>query len=162
MTNTISPNELYAREPKEVLGAKFDNYDYIWWGSYFNHVPEIDQYAEYESTDRIQVKIYQDFDFDGRRFWRLASIWYEMQTDAFTFEHLPVMIIRNAGREGDDFSDRFITNPEAYKQMVAHINTLKKFDKAELDDCVDPAEPVDSLLEFYGNSLDGHFERYNF
>jgi hypothetical protein len=150
---SCTPNELYALEPEKVLTGVFNEHDYIWWGCYFNHVPEIDEYADYEDSDKLEVRIYKDFDFDGRRFWRLASIWYDGQ---------PVMIIRNAGREGDDHVSRFVTDRARYIEMVAHILSLQKVKEDEIndEDFVDPDEEVTNLLEFYGNSLFGWFERY--
>ena len=154
-STTCTPNDLYRLEPERIIGGQFNSNEYLWWGSYFNHIPEIDAYAEYEDTDKIEVQIYKDFDFDGRRFWRLASIWFEGE---------PVMIIRNAGREGDDHASRFVTDRERYIQMVSHILSLQKLDESgiEGEDFVDPDEEVTELLEFYGNSLFGWFERYRY
>lgn len=151
-STTCSPNDLYALEPEKILRAEFNKHDYVWWGCYFNHIPEIDAYAEYEDSDKLEVHIYKDFDFDGRRFWRLASIW---------FENKPIMIIRNAGREGDDHVSRFVTDREGYIAMVSHILSLKKMDEAliENEDFVNPDEKITDLLDFYSNSLFGWFER---
>jgi len=119
-STTCTPNDVYALEPEKILSAEFNTHEYIWWGCYFNHIPEIDQYGKYEDSDRISIRIYKEFDFDGRRFWRLASIW---------LDDSPVMIIRNAGREGDDFCDRFVTDRKKYVELVAHILSLKKLEE---------------------------------
>jgi hypothetical protein len=74
------------------------------------------------------------------------------------------MIIRNAGREGDDHVSRFVTDRARYIEMVAHILSLQKVKEDDIndEDFVDPDEEVTNLLEFYGNSLFGWFERYRY
>lgn len=75
------------------------------------------------------------------------------------------MIIRNAGREGDDFCDRFITDYKLYQDMVKYLATLIKPNSQ-----MKPADgeirklndDIPNLTDFYGNDLDGHFERYHF
>lgn len=153
-----TPNMLYELEPERVIteGILSIN-DLLLWGHGFNHIPEIevDNYmfsSSFSETDKIEVRIYKDFNFDHRRFWRLASVWYEGK---------PVMIIRNAGREGDDHSSRFVTDSAQYYKMIYHILTLRVFDVEETyNDTVDPDTVVPKLLEFYENSLFGWFERF--
>ena len=154
-STTCTPNDVYALEPEKILSAEFNTHDYIWWGCYFNHIPEIDQYGKYEDSDRISIRIYKEFDFDGRRFWRLASIW---------LDDSPVMIIRNAGREGDDHVSRFVTDRKKYIELVAHILSLKRLEEDDIncEDVVEPDAEIKDLLDFYGNSLFGWFERYHF
>jgi hypothetical protein len=149
----MKPIDLYNREPELI-----DNDINILRGCYYNHIPEIDetmcQFFDKESVaknNRIKIKIYKDFNFDGRRFWRLASIWLDDK---------PVMIIQNAGREGDDHEERFITNKELYVEMIKFIQTLVPSQFDEIPDIVDENDDIIGLDEFYGNKLDGHFERY--
>jgi hypothetical protein len=152
----MTPNELYARVPE-----KTDKDLEILTGCYYNHIKEIESLSQYgvkldpEKNDRIEIKYYKDFDFDGRRFWRLASIW---------FDDKPIMIIQNAGREGDDSHRRIITDSSGYGEMIGYIAKeliiyeLQSNSKAE-DGFYDADEDVEGIDDFYGNSLDGYFER---
>lgn len=144
----MKPQELYKREPESVES----DINYL-FGHYYNFLPEIENFygwIEPENIKDIEVKIYKDFDFDGRRFWKLASVWYKGK---------PVMITRNAGREGDDHATRFVTDEELYKLMVKYIKTLLPVEFTEVEDVVDPNEDIKELETFYGNTLDGFFER---
>lgn len=143
----MTPRELYARAPVSTtsdLGALR--------GFYYDHVPEVsgDLVAE-DPAVRVVVRVYKHFDFDHRRFWRLASVW---------FDGAPVMIVQNAGREGDDHRERFITNSTAYHAMIDHLQTLTKpAHQTSGGAVVDPDIDVPALDEFYGNKLDGYFEK---
>src|ERR1035437_1712200 len=111
----MKPIDLYNRIPE----SETNDINMV-KGSAYNHIPEIDEYVWFDEktiakNDKIKIYILKYFDFDGRRFWRLATVW---------FEGKPVMIIRNAGREGDDHRSRFVTNETLYKQMVEFIKTL--------------------------------------
>lgn len=143
-----TPNELYAMTPEETTN---DVSRLV--GCYYNHIPEIDEYAEFYhiETPRIEIKYLKDWCYDGRRVWQLATVW---------FWNKPVMIIQNAGREGDDHRVRFITDPEQYKLMIEYIIALMEIPEPKLEDVYKPDEDIDGLTEFYGQSLDGYFERY--
>lgn len=123
-------------------------------GCYYDFLPEIDDYDLYsikpEDNKRLKIKVLKDFDFDGRRFWRLQTLWIDDK---------PVMIMQNAGREGEDHRERFITNDGLYKEVVNYMRELVGDNSNMFDDFVDENEPR-NYLEFYGNHLNGHFERY--
>lgn len=140
-----SPNDLYKIEPEHTeQGA-----DHL-KGCYYNHIPELgDVYLYDADLSRIEVRFIKDWCFDGRRVWQLASVW---------FDGSPCMIVQNAGREGDDFSDRFITNRDAFFAMIDYIRQQTK----QYEDVkeVDPDRPEPMLTEFYSNSLNGVFGRW--
>lgn len=148
-----TPNELYAMDPEKI-----DNNIAILIGCHYNHIEESG--LKYGSLDfalvtdnvneRVKIKYLKDFNFDYRRFWRLASVWYD---------GIPVMIIRNAGREGDDHYSRFITNKEAFHEMCLHIRSLVPLQVEEIIDVIDSEKDIKDLLEFYGNHLNGYFDR---
>ena len=159
----MTPNELYAREPEKVIHPLGEDSSYgpdyqlrHFVGCYYNHLGNDFNIWDIEGINRstrVSLKIYKDFDFDGRRFWRLLSVW---------FDNTPVMILQNAGREGDDWVGRIITDGEMYNNMMNHIRSLFRYkhdDEFDGDLC-DPDVDYPSLTEFYGNSLDGSFERY--
>ena len=162
----MTPNDLYKRMPED------SHYDIsILVGCYYNHIPEVQCQTwnldedKARKDERIMFKVYKDFDFDGRRFWRLASVWVRVGLHGGTMMYKPVMIIRNAGREGDDFQDRIITNHELYQDMIKYLATLVKPNdqiKPDEKEIRDPNVDIPDLTEFYGNELDGHFERYRY
>lgn len=156
----MKPSELYAMTPE-----KTDSDIFVLTGWEFNHVPEIDwslMNAEAHKQTRIVINYYKDFDFDGRRFWRLASVWLDDIRERPS-PSKPVMIIQNAGREGDDWHKRFITDSALYQEMVAHLHSLTSMSSIDIkDELCDPEEDIKNLTEFYGNKLDGLFERYSY
>jgi len=144
----MTPNELYAREPEKI--DKDLNHIKTF---YTCHIPELQGSIDWfpdDCNEKVEFKIYKDFDFDGRRGWFLASMW---------FEGKPVMIIQNAGRELDDHSNSFISDESAYREMVKYIQTLIPIDVDEVI-TVEGDTDYPQLTEFYGNSLDGQFTRY--
>lgn len=148
----MKPSELYERKPQETS----DVLDYL-IGCYYNFIPEIDESdmlysGERKKNTRVEIRIYKYFDFDGRRFWRLSGVF---------LDGLPIMITQNAGREGDDHAARFITDASAYKEMIEYIRTLLPMVEVEdMEDVVSADDNINGLDNFYGNSLDGYFERY--
>jgi hypothetical protein len=149
----MKPQELYDREPEKVDG----DFNYL-FGHYYNFMPEITDFygwVDYEKIEnpRIEIKILKDFDFDGRRFWKLATVW---------FDGKPIMITRNAGREGDDHATRFVTDEKRYKKMVEYVKTLLPVEFTEVEDVVDANKNIKDLETFYGNTLDGFFERFRY
>ena len=155
----MTPNELYNRIPENSHYELECLNDF-----YYSHVPEVGDWSlgdANEKEQRVLIKEYKFFDFDGRRFWRLASVWFDnTKDDKLADAYKPVMIIQNAGREGDDHASRFITNESLYMEMVSHIRSLINTKYDEMYDVVDPDVDINNLTSFYGNELDGHFERY--
>lgn len=145
----MTPAELYARAPEKV--------DRDLWslvGCYYNHIPEATTWDDIPPeaksyNPRLELRYYKQHCFDGRRTWVLASVW---------FDSAPVMIIQNAGREGDDHHRRFITDPERYTQLIGYLHSLAEKKPVDLSDVVPLDQDIKGLTEFYGNQLDGHFE----
>lgn len=156
----MTPNELYNRTPEQT-----DTDINMLIGCYYNHIPEISDTDLFLGSDKIsaiqeqltwsqkvQIKYYKKHCFDGRRVWILASVW---------FDGSPVMIIQNAGREGDDWAERFITDPHQYVQMVKYINSLIPFEVDERDaDVVNPNKEIRNLTAFYNYSLNDYFDHW--
>lgn len=155
----MTPKQLYYDTHYE----KNDRDIGILTGCYYNHIPELETLTNYnvqidsKKNKRIEIRYYKDFDFDGRRFWRLASVWLDGE---------PVMIIQNAGREGDDHHRRFITDPDRFNEMLGYIaGSCCTFDPPERpkNDLYELEEDLgDEIIEFYDNHLDGHFERFRY
>lgn len=147
-------NELYAMVPK-LTTHEISNLV----GHYFNHIEEVECsgdlrselcYAEDKNT-RIQIRYIKDHCYDGRRTWTLATVW---------LDHNPVMIIQNAGREGDDHSRRFITDRARFIDMCVYIRSLiNENDPSGIEE-IDPDEEMSDLTCFYGRSLYDSFRHY--
>lgn len=150
----MSPNDLYAMTPQKVSYATDDLF-----GCYYNHVPEVVEdiasklrFKEFpQDPARLEIRYVQHHDFDFCRFWRLATVW---------FDGKPVMVLQNAGREGDDWARRIVTDGALYKEMLAYIWTfamleLKKDASAVSVAVVDPAADYKNIESFYGYGLNG-------
>lgn len=106
-----------------------------------------------EMRARFQYKVLKFFDFDGRRYWRLATVW---------LDNIPIMVTQNAGREGDDHRKRFVTNPDQLFELIKYLHLLANKVNYQPEDVVSADHNIPYLTKFYGNSLDGYFERYRY
>lgn len=112
----------------------------------YTHLPEVvDLWSiETQTSDRIEFKFIKDH-HNGRRVWLLCTVW---------FDGVPVMITQNAGREGDDFARRYVTNAKQFDAMVKHLEKLVSAQNLPVYDVVDPNTAFPELIEFYGERLD--------
>lgn len=110
-------------------------------GCYYNHVPELPEFEEFDEGHSVIIRIYEMSWYDHRRFWQLASVWLKDK---------PVMIIQNAGREGDDWSRRYIVDVDAYRAMVSNLMAHINQKQHDVENVVDPSEPIQNLIAFYG------------
>ena len=144
---------------KEIYEMPFEDILYnprILFGIYYNHMGEDIEHKhgdEYQNSERLEIRVIKRFDFDHRRFWLLATVWMDKK---------PVMIIQNAGREGDDHNARFITDEPLYKEMIFHIRELflPRCRDIHYVETINSELKIPILTAFYGNSLDGYFDRY--
>ena len=144
----MKASEAYLLEPEstsECLG--------VLKGFYYDHLPEVEDslWDLQDKNTKAEIKTLKDFDFDGRRCWSLRTVW---------FEGKPFMITQNAGREGDDHRQRFITDVEVYKKFVDYVKSLTNTQEYYLEDVIEVDEDYPNLINFYGNDLFGNFERY--
>ncbi len=151
----MTPNELYKVTPVSKL-TESEAIECL-SGCYYNHMPDLNLESYAMSTEsknantRLTVLIYRWHWFDHRRYWRLGAV---------AFDDQPFMIIRNAGREGDDHHSRFITDSNLYIQAVDYLNSLLKRQEYNLENTVDPEKDISDLTEFYGERLDGYMTMY--
>jgi len=140
----MKPSELYAITPESET-----NDISLIKGSWTDHLPELN-YVDYfddsviEKNNKIKIKILKDLNIDGRRGWRLLTVW---------FEGKPVMITQNAGRELTDHHQRFVTDENLYKQMISYLREITPFEDEDISDVHDLNENIDNLDTFYGISL---------
>lgn len=119
-------------------------------GVYYDHLKELSDrhdihsyYGLEECNKKVDIRYYVDHCFRGSRVWVLASVWYENQ---------PVMVIQNAGRDGDDHSKRFITDEKLYKEMLSYIVSLMNIDTSTAEE-VDADVDMPELTNFYGYDM---------
>lgn len=141
----MKPSDLYQRQPEKV-----NNDLSVLFGCYYNHMPEAgENYWQIRSpaveSKRLEIRYYKDHSYDGRRIWRLASVW---------FDGNPFMIIQNAGREGDDHSARFITDAGRYEEAVVYVKSLLPPDFGTIPDVVEAEVDIPSLTSFYSSDLE--------
>lgn len=139
----MKPSELYGREVKKTWKDLW-----VLKGFYYSHVPELDDIwsmLDFKKNEKAEIRAFGYADYDGRRFWLLAGVY---------FDGHPVMIIRNAGREGDDHHSRFITDPARYWELLKYLATLANPPIEETKICVvDPEKDIPDLDNFYGDDL---------
>jgi len=160
----VTPEQLLAREPESVTT------DMRWlWGFYFSHVPEMHRRCGGQHAWRkrviapgVSMRVYKHHAFDLRRVWRLASVHVDDK---------PVMIVRNAGREGDDYADRYVFDLYLYSDLVERLgrkpNDRRRGPKtrlgwqsslAEFDGEDEPLLDVQRADGFFARTLDSPAE----
>ena len=145
----MTPNELYARTPVTVVVDDL----FALKGCYYDHLPEIDvqnhalaPVVEGPMKGRFELRYYRRHCYDGRRIWHLYSLWIDKH---------PVMILQNAGREGDDHFRRIVTDPARLTAAISTIRTFLGVADVPLEELADPASDVPGLDTFYNDSLCG-------
>jgi hypothetical protein len=140
----MTPNDLYARAPADVVVDDLDALK----GFYYDHLPEVDAMAAHLAPivagplkGRFELRFYRRHNYDGRRVWWLYALW---------FDGKPVMILQNAGREGDDHYRRIVTDASRLGLAVSLLRAHLAMPEIEV---VDPTKDVDGLCEFYGDRL---------
>jgi len=120
-------------------------------GCYYNYLPALPSSIEALGEDHaIEIRYVENHQFDTRRIWVLGSVWYKGK---------PVMVIQNAGREGDDHAKCFVTDVTMYCEMVQHLlvqcakNTKVELQADEKISIVDIEAEIPNLTEFYSYDL---------
>lgn len=119
-------------------------------GIYYDHLKELSDrheihsyYGLEERNKKVDIRYYVDHCFKGSRVWVLASVWYDNQ---------PVMVIQNAGRDGDDHSKRFITDKKRFEEMLRYVASIINIDTSSVEEVyVDVDLP--ELTCFYGHDM---------
>lgn len=112
------------------------------FGCYYSHIPEVERHSiNYELADKCNISVgyFKYKDFDDRRIWALGKVM---------LDNVPFMIIQNAGREGDDWSERYIFNEEVYNKAVSVLRSC--YEKEENYDLASVDDELKGLVEFYG------------
>lgn len=102
-----------------------------------------------EAEGRLKVKCLVHKYHDHRRFAAMHTLW---------FDGKPVMLTQNAGREGDDFKQRWITDTEAFVGLCSYLRSRLATD-VHPEDTVDPEALIyeDEIFKFYGEDFAAEF-----
>lgn len=133
-----TPNEFYQMEPIKTSYKLYgidDHLEELYTED--GYIPDLEQ-------SRILIKYYMYERIDHRRVKIFGSIW---------FDNNPVMLFRNAGREGRDERSRFITNESLYWEMLDYIRSLLGYSKPGVRDVIPLDEPCPQLHVFYGDVI---------
>lgn len=121
-------------------------------GCHFNHVPEVQDSEAWPvfllavEVPGVEVRWWVDHSFDHRRVWRIGCVFLDDK---------PVMVIKNAGREGDDYTARDIIDSGLYAELVARLVVALARMKEEARPTESVVGPEDEVeVDFYGESFD--------
>lgn len=147
----MTPAEIYAL-PSEHVTSDITSLLRCSW----HHMYELGQelgwrYAEFESTERLEIRTVKYYCYDGRRTWVLRTVWLDEK---------PVMIVQNAGRESDDHVARYITDETLFRELVAYVRSRIVPEDPFPVNTIDLHEDMAELTYFYGQALEGPFEPY--
>jgi hypothetical protein len=128
----ITIQQLYTLNPESTNLHLYNFLQHI--GEYFD--------CDLENT-KIETRIVRRINFDHRRYWQLASVW---------FEGKPFGVIQNAGREGRDHVKAFWTDADVYGRAIQYLRDL-----TSLNDTLEVTSVTfngNELLNFNGFSCD--------
>jgi hypothetical protein len=94
------------------------------FGHRYSHVPEVATFLPRDQpllVPGVELRMYKDHAFDGRRIWRLTLVWLWSHSKRDDEPRGPVMVIRNAGREGDDHASRYVFDVRLYDTLIDRL-----------------------------------------
>lgn len=142
----MSPEELFRLTPLRTTRELHE--------LHHTAVPELGIYSESDLyPDRlsrpnllVQINTYAEYIQDHRRYWRTCGV---------LFDKNPMMILVNAGREGDDYYERYILDAVLYKQMIIYVKSLMLPPEHAYKpiDVIDPKTDIPELTDYYNKSF---------
>jgi hypothetical protein len=140
----FTPAELYALKPTNVT---HDSYHTV-----SVHLPEVDVYNidldAVGETKRFETRTLVDYDYDGRRGWTLQTVWYDGK---------PVMVVNSSGRDGEEYHDRWITDNQAFGDMIGFLRSYGKDDHPP-SDFAKASDVIPAMTEFYGHTIHDYYD----
>jgi len=138
-----SAADLYNMKPSRVF---YDLFHFVG-----THLPELNNYdlnhELAEATKRIEIRQLAYDCPDGRRTWELDTIW---------FDGKPVMVVNSSGRDGDEYSERFITDGDTFAAMVRFLQEF--IEDATVTGFVKANAIIPAMTEFYGRTLHDFYD----
>jgi hypothetical protein len=138
MVNTMDANDIYGAP---AIASTFDLSQII--GVYTNIFPELNVIGSFNQRTRdnirennrsIEFRVTHQFSNSYERYndvssWLIASMWYN--SEAF-------MIMRNVGRNGDNYPSFFVTDSQTYHTALYHLFSLLEVDADFSDEAWSP------------------------
>lgn len=125
--------------------------DWVLRDDWFLEIPDVnnrisDVLEELEKEGRLKVKCLVDVYIDYRRYAAMHTVW---------FDELPVFVVQNAGREGNDHFNRWVTDLPRYVQLLNYLQS--KIPLEGYSEAVDPEKEVfpEEIFYFYGTDFSG-------
>jgi len=127
-----SANDLYA-----LADEKEDVYDPYRFQRFFDiNVQDIPE----DANTRVSLRILYDPYIDRERCKTLGTLWLDGQ---------PFAVTQEAGRDGGDHYDHFVTDAARYRE--AHLYLVSLYEPGTPDfTVINPDEPMRRLTDFYG------------
>jgi hypothetical protein len=140
----FSPAELYALRP-----ASINPFVYHLLSVHMSN--EINYYDidtdKVEEAKRIEIRDIANIDYDGRRVWMLQTVW---------FDGKPVMVLTTSGRDADEYHDRWITDGQAFADMLTWLRSFLPADEAS--GFVKADAKIPAMTEFYGHTIHDYYD----
>jgi len=134
----MTPQDIYD---SAQLSSSFDLY-YIDFEYFVPEAMEVVYHLSNVVNTRVMIVSHAKVHIDYRRYHEITSIW---------FDGVPVMVCTHAGREGDDHSERFITDEKTYKKLVEYLKSLIHAD--DVTNLVPLDKDIPALTNFYGKCM---------
>jgi hypothetical protein len=142
----FSPAELYALKPVDT--------DYGSWHTISTHFQE-DNFSYFDvdtdavaQTQRMETRTLVNHDYDGRRGWTLQTVW---------FDGKPVMVVTSSGRDGSEYTERWITDPEQFGKLLAFLKSFAP-EPEGLSGFVKADTKIPAMTEFYGHTIHDYYD----
>ena len=141
----MTPAQIYAMPQVQRHRLGIENF----WGCYYTHVPEIENgdldYSKLDKITRITTVVHAFYAVDYRRYWAIWSAWLDGK---------PYMLMQNAGREGDDYRERYITDNNLYNEALQLLRTCFHDSAITANHVVwDINKDVPEIEDFYGTTI---------
>lgn len=156
----MTPNEVLSlpvlsssSNPGDLVGCRYSHIEEL----PEDHQQELHRYwheDEFKAlfSDRLRIDTLAYACPDGRRIWQLRTVYWAST---------PVMILQNAGREGDDHAERFILNLYEFNRMLQYMQDVTPLADGSPHDVVEDLNAdMPELTEFYGATYENHREEY--
>jgi hypothetical protein len=126
------------------------------FGCYYSHMPEVPGEVALQARDRtywaanalLVEKTHYRRQSDARRFHAVRSYW---------LNGVPFLVTLNAGREGDDYARRFVTDRAVYAAAVSHVRALYRPPASDPpgggQEVRNDFDPLPELGDFYGRAV---------
>jgi hypothetical protein len=163
----MTPQELYDLPPEKIKEVSKKIYELLLYDHSHGHLnifadhfspsgfdfdlytSQYDLYKSAPEDPHFEIRIIEHHHTDTRRYWRTATVWLNSK---------PVMVVQNAGRDGDDWIRHWVTDQPLYFELCQYVRSevlrlIAPKIRDELRDpqlLIDPNTQIKELDEYYG------------